>query len=206
MHFPSQALPPAFRFERRAIEDRTASIAAGALVMIDQDWVIVQQRGSKDESEFPAEQWIDQMERASRDRPKEMPSNWVRGFKEVYAAFKKGEELQVDGYPIKNWPAITPAEAKNCARLGLHAVEDIAHANEEVLRMLGMGARSLQQKARAFLEARASNGAAAELATLREENKSLKELLQEMQANQATMRAQLDALTADTPAPKRARG
>lgn len=205
MHFPSQALPPAFRFERRATEDREASLAAGALVMKDEDWVIVQQRGSKDESEFPALQWISQMERAAIDRPREMPSSWVRGFKDVYAAFKKGEDCQVDGYPLKNWPAITPAEAKNCARCGLHAVEDIAHANEEVLRQLGLGSRTLQQKARAFLEARASNGAAAELANLRDENKSLKELLQEMQGNQATMRAQLDALTAEQPSPKRAR-
>ncbi|HYC01621.1 MAG TPA: hypothetical protein VEC57_20995 [Candidatus Limnocylindrales bacterium] len=203
MHFPSQALPPAFRFERRAIEDREASIAAGALVMKDEDWVIVQQRGSKDESEFPALQWIAQMERASIDRPREMPSNWVRGFKDVYAAFKKGEDCQVDGYPIKNWPAITPAEAKNCARCGLHAVEDIAHANEEVLRQLGLGSRTLQQKARAFLEARANNGAASELAHLRSENEAQKQLLEEMQAQVSELRAQVSALS--EPPPKRAR-
>jgi hypothetical protein len=199
-------LPPAFRFERRATEDREASLAAGALVMKDEDWVIVQQRGSKDESEFPAEQWIAQMERAARDRPNDMPGSWVRGFKEVYAAFKKGEELQVDGFPIKNWPAISPAEAKNCTRCGLHSVEDIAHANEDTLRQLGMGSRTLQQKARAFLEARASNGAASELANLRTENEGLKQQQQDMQQQLAELRAQISALSApDQPAPKRAR-
>jgi hypothetical protein len=206
LDFPSEARPPAFRYERRAVEDREGSLLAGAIVMKDEDWVIVQQRGSRDESEFPALQWIEQMAKAARDRPREMNSRWVQQFRDVYEAFRKGEECQVDGYPIKNWPAITPAEAKNCARCGIHAVEDIAHANEEVLRQLGLGSRTLQQKARAFLEARATNGAASELANLRSENEALKQLQDEMQGQISELRSQAASPAEPPVSGRRARG
>lgn len=197
----TKARPPCFKFEKRAVEDREASRAAEAVIMKDEDWVVVRQLGSKDETEFPAQQWIDQMEKCSRDRPNDMPSSWVRGFKETFAAWKRGEEGQVDGTNIKNWPAATPAEIKNCERVGLRSVEDVAFMNEECMRMLGLGSRILKNKAMAFVEARTDPqvAVAARMDDLRTRNDSLELTVKEQASQLAALRAQVDALSSDQP-------
>lgn len=204
LEFAEKARPPAFEFEKRSVEDRQASLEAAERgeptpVYKDEDWVIVRQHGSKDGTEFPAKQWLQQMQQASRDRPKDMPPSWVRMFNEIFAAWQKGESRDLPGFALKNWAGITPAEQKNCARIGLHSVEDVAAMTEECMRTFGLGGRTLKQKAEAFLDARRSNGAAQELQSLRSENGAQKELIEEMQAQMAEMRAQINSLVDEKP-------
>lgn len=197
-----QARPPLIRFERRAIEDRAATIEAGHLVEKDQDWVVVQQLGSQNTTEHVATDWLAHMEKESRDRPKQMPSRWVEGFRAAFEAWKKGEDMVVDGTSIKNWVAISKADVGNLLRIGVQSIEDCAAMNEETMKRVGMGARAIKQKAIAWVQARQENGVAAELDLLRSQVEADKLEKDEMRKQLAELRAMVDQLTA----PKRKSG
>ena len=73
----------------------------------------------------------------------------------------------VNGFPIREWPGVNRAMAENMIAVGIMAVEDLASANEETLQRIGMGARGLQQKARAWLETKSGGVNPEEVAALR---------------------------------------
>ena len=149
--------PPHVFFEERSVEDREQSIATGAVKMTSVDYVIVQQPGSKDTVEKEAKIWLE----AAKHNPN-FPPVWVDRFHAQYKLWKEGHEPTPDGTHVRMWAAVTKAEAETLINAGIKTVEDLAAANEEALRRVGIGARSLQQKARAWVEAAAKTGATAE--------------------------------------------
>lgn len=157
--------PPYIEFEDRSVEDRNASIAAGHLVMKSEHWVIVRQIGSKDAIEFPAVAWLQQQDQqAAMGR---LNADWAVAYRKKYDAWTAGMEGPVIGFPIREWPSINRAMAQNMIAAGITAVEDLAQANEETLARVGMGARALQAKAKAFLETKSGSVNAEEVAALR---------------------------------------
>jgi hypothetical protein len=169
-----QARPPIFEYFMKPVEDRTASELQHYLVEKDQPWVRVRQLGSNDEMEQPAEQWIEQMERESRLRPKLMPPRWVEMFKDVYQRFLRGEAQQVDGVPIQNVNTLSKSEINNLKRIGIQTAEDGAGMNEECKRRYGMGGEAVKQKCIAWMKSLDANKAAGEITTLKSENEALK--------------------------------
>lgn len=153
----ARSRPPFIRFEERSVEDRDATIASGGLKMKAVDWVIVNQPGSKDTVEKEAKQWLD----AAKHNPN-FPPEWVDRFHTHYKMWKEGQEITPDGTHVRMWAAISKAEAEQLIASGLRTVEDLAIANEQALQAYGMGARGLQLKARAWLEAAAKTGKTAE--------------------------------------------
>lgn len=156
--------PPFIVFEQRAIEDRNASIAAGGLVMRDVDYVIVRQVGCKDTVEKEAEGWLADIEKAAAQGT--YPGEWVRHFREKYQAFKAGQAEPELGLSVRQWPSLSKAQAENLIAAGVRTVEDVAVMNEPTMQRVGMGARELKGKAKAYVESRDQNKAAEQITAL----------------------------------------
>ncbi len=159
--------PPYVYFEKRAVEGRRE--LNGKPSWIDKDFVHVVPHGSKDDLEFDAQMWLDQKReevRRGRYNPK-----WLDHQESAYERWKKGQEVPEFGTPLKMWPALTPAQLKLVQQVGFRTVEDIAQANEEGIRRMGMGGRALKDKATAWLKSAEDHGKVAEeLTVLKRQN------------------------------------
>jgi hypothetical protein len=114
-----------------------------------------------------------------------------------YDAWKRQEKAPVSGYPIDAWPGVTPEQSRVLKERHVLSVEDLANSSQADLGKLGLpGILQLQGKAKAFLEARQNTApVAAEVAALRDENKTMREeleaamqLLKELNEKQETSR------------------
>lgn len=182
--------PPFIKFHDMSIEDRNATIASGHLVMKSQHMVTVRQIGSKDGPEFIVESWLKQQDDLSSMG--RLPREWAESYRKQYEAWKAGMEGPVNGFPVREWPSVNRATAEAMIAVGIASVEDLAAANEEALGRVGMGARLLQQKARAWLEAKSGGVNPEEVAALRaqladrdDRVKSLEERLSALESKKA---------------------
>lgn len=165
--------PPYVAFETRAIEDRNASIEAGHYVAHDVDYVVITPAGSKDQIERIAEEWLAQIRKQSAEG-KYNPV-WVQHFEAVYRQWKETNTIPDNGTSIKAWPLLSPAQSATVLAANIRTVEDLAAANEDCIRRLGMGGRDLKAKAVAWLESAKDHGkVAAENAALKLELEALR--------------------------------
>lgn len=190
--------PPHVEFSLRPMEDRAATLLAndGSIVMKDEAWAVVYQPGCKDCSEFPAEQWLAQMEQESRLRPKQMPPQWAKAFRQVYKDWRNGVVGEVNGTSVRHVSIYTPAEAANLLRINIGTVEDAAAMNSEALRHYGLGGVLVKQKSEDYMKSKDANKTAVEMTQLREQNTSLQGQLEAQQEAMNEMRAQLSVLNA----------
>lgn len=143
--------PSYVRFERKAVEDRAASLREGRLMTKDVDFALITPQGSKDIVVKEVLSWfvvLDQYVREER-----IPTVWVKQYKEAYAAWKSGQEPSPLGTPIKGWQVLSPAQQANIIGANILTVEDLAQANDEARRRIGMGAQEHVDKAIAWLKA-----------------------------------------------------
>lgn len=75
-----------------------------------------------------------------------------REYAREYEAFKNNEELIPEGMPLTEWPPISPAMVLNLRAQSIQTVEQLAQVHDGILENLGMGARTLREKARLWLE------------------------------------------------------
>jgi hypothetical protein len=165
---------PAFvRFEQVAFEDKRATLKAGRSVSKNVDLVYVTPPYTKEVFEAKWETWIANQERNVKNN--RTPQAWVDHWKKAYAAFKKGQEAPLNGTPIKEWSAISPAQIKNLIAMHILTIEDLAGCNDEGLRRLGMGGRDLVNKAKNWIKSTEDHGSVTiELTELQSENGRLK--------------------------------
>ena len=180
-----QARPPHVIFERRAEEDRQASIEAGRYISRDVDYAIVTPSGSKDRVERVVSDWFTML--AGEVRAERWPQAWLDQLKSGYEAWVRGQTPPEGGTPLSTWPALSPAQVKNWAQIGLRTIEELAEANEEALTAYGMGARDMKSRAKLFLEN--AGDSAALVAKLR----ASEELIASMQVRMESLEAQLKA-------------
>ena len=141
---------PYVRFELRPTEDRGQTSPDGISHMIDVPWAVVSAAGSRDTLEKPATEWIESLDKhAQNDR---IPREWPAEYREAFRLWKLGQEMPLHGTPIKSWPPLSPAQRKNIIDAGVLTIEALAGANDEVLARVGMGAQSLRQIAKKWLE------------------------------------------------------
>lgn len=145
--------PPYVVFERRPVEDRNASIAAGHYVSKDVDVAIITRPGSRDTLEKDAKTWLAEIAEKARKNEGGVPPTWPIAFNAAYKAFLEGEELPVSGTPIKGWPVLSPSAQKDIIAAGIRTVEDLADIPESSLPTIGTGGIAFKQKAKAWLEA-----------------------------------------------------
>jgi hypothetical protein len=194
------ARPPYVKFEVRSFEDRAKTMATGKYTARDIDYVVVRQAGQMNSSEHEAVEWLDRIAKNPGYKPE-----WVDGLRKQYENWKKGYEAVPSGTHVRSWPSIGPSTADMLCGVNILTVEDLAVANESALQRIGIGARELQQKAKAWLDSATKVGATAEeLAALRaqvaalvEQNNLFREQNQALQI-QAGVRTPMPAVPAAT--------
>lgn len=142
-------LPPFVEFEINTIEDREATLEAGSFVGIDVDMIKVHPAGSKDCIIRNYKEWLEQKKQdASEGR---FPKSHLFMIQEQYQAWKNGTPKPTWGTPLKDWKHATPQLLKAMGAVHISTIEELALANEETIKRLGMGARSLKAKAEMFM-------------------------------------------------------
>lgn len=170
--------PPYVEFKQVAVEDRDASIKAGRRVTKNVNMAFIMQIGSKDQVEKDADEWIAQITRMAIEG--QYPQEWADGFAKKLENWKQGLETPLNGLPVKEWSAISPAEAENLIAAKVFTVEDVAELNEQAIASIGLGTRALRDKARAWLNS--GNKTAEELLSVKED------LRREIEKNEALQR------------------
>ena len=165
--------PPYVQWETRAIEDRSASLAAGHYVAKDVDYAVIMRPGSRDKLEKEAIVWLSELR--AKDQKNEIPPTWFPAFQASFKAWKDGEEEPVNGTSVKLFPVLTPSQLKTLQSAGIKTIEDLAQIPDQDLGILGIGGLNLKLKARAWLEQAVDKG------KLAEENASLNTHMTQMQ-------------------------
>lgn len=142
--------PAYVRFERIAVEDVAATKAKGHYISKDIDYAFITPPYSKDVFKKKAAEWFSDLK--SDINNGRLPEEWRDNYLKQYEAWKKGEELPLNGTPIKGWGVISPAQQETLIRMNILTVEDLRAINDEGIKRIGMGALDLKNKAAAWLD------------------------------------------------------
>lgn len=183
-------IPAWVRFIRVPETDHDATRAKNKLVSKDVDYALITPPYSKDEVRMRVDRWLEIMEQDVRsDR---MKPEWRDNYIRLYEKFKAGEELPIDGTPIKGWGVLSPAQQKNIIATGILTVEVLAQANAEGLARIGMGSQDLKNKAQAWLSQLNDKGPLTiENAALKRENDHLKGVIEALEKTNANLQRDL---------------
>ncbi len=140
-------------------ESRDVPDDAGGLKTVDVDFVAITLPGTRDGPTHEVSTWLEVTRQNCRNRPQDYPQALLDGYEAAYAAYKRKEAPPIDGMPIKSWPALTPSQIKRCVDANVFTVEGLRDANAQTLAMIGMGAQTLQNAARAYFAEMQSSGA-----------------------------------------------
>lgn len=170
----------------------------GRYIARDVDMVTVRQIGATDSVVFEVDGWLAQnkIEVSNGRLPKEHADLYATS----YERWKSGQELPLEGTPIKTWPVISPAQVEALVRVGLRTVEDLASLNDEGLRKIGMGAVELRQKAKAWMAAAQDKG------KLTQDMTALQRTNEQLHNTVASLTAKMEALQAEMKATKKTKG
>jgi hypothetical protein len=176
---PSETEPaPHVEFELRSVEDRHASVQQGMKIMKDQEFILIYPRGGKD--------MVEKVVPASPQKGQYPTPAWQEfnaRFGKLYAAWKEGQELPVEGTDLRTFRLLTPAQIDNCRELHIFTVEQLAEANEETLKNIGMGSRNLKMTAQRWLEFGEGGGKqVTRMEDLEAKNAALTDLVKQLEA------------------------
>lgn len=167
-------------FFERAVEDRGATVEAGAPKFKDEHFVRIHNPGGKD----VFEKEVDNFLKDSRDE--EMKAKVRRGYED----WKGKRDPEVDGIRLKDIPLLTAAECKNLADVKIFTVEELAAVDENGLKAIGMGGRNLKKKASDYLKGANDVGKLVQkLSTMSEDYKNMEDRLKELEETNALLKA-----------------
>ena len=185
-------LPPFVRFETLAVEDTSRLLENGHYGFKNLEVAYITRPGQRDTVVKEAALWLGDLEKRAADGM--IPYSWPQAFREAFRRWKAGEEIPVDGTPIKGWPVLFPAQQQELLQLNIRSVEELAAAPEEVLGRIGMGAVDLRRKARNWLATAQNVGkVASQVTQLQAENANLLRQLAELQEAVAALKKQAPA-------------
>lgn len=118
-------------------------------------------------------------------------------FSAIWQRFLAGAERPQEGTPLEEWPALMVEQVASLKAAGIHSIEQLANVPENAFHSIGMGARELQTKAKAFIENAKSSAHAQKLAA---ENENLRS---EIEILKAQMREISEKISSAEPAPTR---
>lgn len=165
---------PYTTWKTETIEDVPRSKADGVMRFKDQDYDIVTPPGGKSNNIYKAESFFTAMKgelKAGRVLPE-----WIKHWEASYELYRKGQEIPLDGTPIRGWKLLPGSQQEECIRFNILTVEQLANLSDEGMRNIGMGALQLKRKAQAWLAQNEKNeGGAVKLASLQRENDVLQQ-------------------------------
>jgi len=106
---------------------------------------------SKDVMKYKVASWFEQLKVDAMNS--RIPQEWVEKYKAAYEAWQKGQELPVDGFPIKGWGVCSPAQQETLIKMHVLTVEQLADITHEGILRIGMGGTDLKNKAISWLKA-----------------------------------------------------
>lgn len=195
---PREDRPSYVEFVREAVEDRKASMESGHYMTKDVDFAVITPVGSKDRIPREVTAWFLSLEESSKTA--RIPMEWVGQYRRMYEAWKEGQEIPVNGTPIKGWPVLSPAQQANLVSSDIRTVEDLAQINEESQRRIGMGALEFRDKAISWLKASKGTGKIVqEMSALQIENSALRAKVESQDKDIQEMKAALKDLERRSP-------
>lgn len=170
---------PYFEFSQRPVEDRGASVEAGHMLYKEIDFVTLRAPGNKDSTEKAVSDWLEDLKHKAKQGM--IPVEWPAQYAEAYRQWKAGNEIPLNGTPIKTWPVATPSQVKNLLAINVLTVEDLAQANENTIGRLGLGGVALRDLAKNYLKAGSEKGKQAqEITSLQIANKQMATQIEEL--------------------------
>lgn len=125
-----------------------------------------------------------------------------------WAAYESGEAFKADGFPLEQWPELSADEGviRDLNHKRIYTVEQLANVSDQNLANIGLGARALVAKAKAFVEVRKDSAAVTKYAEQYEQVKAENLLLKDQLATMAArLQALEDSKEADEDKPRRGR-
>ena len=175
-----QDRPAYVRFEIVPVEDKAASEAAGHYVARDVELALITPPYSKDIFKIKVPQRKMNMKQDVANG--RLPEAWMDKYIDAYAKWKNGQEIPLNGTPIKGWGVISPAQQETLIRMNILTVEDLAQVNAEGLSRIGMGATELKNKATGWLAQLNDKGPLTQkIAAVTAENDQLKKSVESLQ-------------------------
>lgn len=141
-----------FRSEALEVKDKD-----GHTSFINKYWADIVPAGGKDVLVKDADEWIRDLRHKGETRgPFDVAANeyrvWFEHFEKALKQFKAGEEMTTVGTPLRAILAFTKAEVAQAEAVRIYSLEDLAAANEEAMRHMGIGARSMKDRAQKLLD------------------------------------------------------
>jgi len=173
-------IKPFVKFVRETVEDIEKTRETGRYVGKEVDVVHITPAYTRDVVIHEASKWFSKKSREvaeGRER-----QDWLNDWKKMYEMFKNGQEIPLEGTPIRGWGVISPAMQETLTRMNILTVESLAAVNDEGIRRIGMGAVDLKNKATAWLAQLNDAGKmTVEMSALQRENTVLKSSLESLQ-------------------------
>lgn len=162
-------------FSIEAIEDEEASVREGRPIYKDVEFITIRYAGDRNTvNKRPVKKYADA----------HGPEDAVR-FPRQYQAFKNKQATVTEGTPITEWAMVSKSLAMELKGLNIHTVEMLAAVSDANLSW--HGARTMRDKAKAWLE-QAKSGAG--VSKLQAENEQLR-------ADVEALKAQIAALASE---------
>jgi len=170
---------PIVKFDTRDEIDRAASKREGRMIHIDRHYAILTPPGTKDEHPERLPEWWDKAE--SEVRSGRLKPEWVDYWKSTYEKWKQGQEIPLDGTPIRGWTMLTKAQQENVIGCNILTVEALSQMNSDAMARIGMGALELKRRAESWmLEKECLEAGATKLRDVQRENDTLKATVQNL--------------------------
>lgn len=145
-----ESRPAYVKFERRVVQDHAASQAEGRYVGKEVDFALITPLYTRDVVIHRVSDWFVKLDAdVANER---IPPGWVQNYRKMYEAWKSGQELPLQGTPIRGWGVISPAQQEMLTRINILTVEDLADVTADGLARIGMGGVDLKNKAIAFIK------------------------------------------------------
>ena len=189
-------------FELRPEEDREETISQGMPVFKDVEFAMITMPGGglvvdKPINEALLHEW------KNGDNRRKPPSPFA--FR-AYEAWKEGREAPVNGTDLKNWPGVTPAQLKTCQNATVRTIEDLAAANADTIRKLGMGGVAMMEKAKAYLASANQNKTSEEVSALMVKLEALSDTVKRKDEQISDLLERLDESTKKRGRPRKEEG
>ena len=141
---------PFVSFYTETIEDVKRTKAEGRMCFKDQDFALITQPGGKSNNKERIESFFSKME--SELKTGRVHPDWIRSWRGNYELYQKGQEIPLNGTPIRGWKLLPGSVQEEMIRLNVLTVEDLANLPDEGIAAVGMGCREWQRRAKAWIE------------------------------------------------------
>lgn len=183
---------PYVMFETRTIEDVKATRERNMPVFKDQHYARITPPGSRDVQLEKLPNWWEKLDHEYRSG--RVMAQWIEKWKSDYARYEKGQEIPVDGTPIRGWKLLSGAQQETLIRMNILTVEALANINSEAMSHLGIGALEFKRRAESWIQQTQGKAPLAiEMASLKGENDVLKATVQNLTEKVQYLSRQVDA-------------